>query len=468
MGVLDDAFRALDYEGLRWLMRMGYIPAPWTPFSGVYKVPHGTYLTVRPQDSPPSSVESFRAKCRRYWNGTLFAEESRKRGTLRDAEQAVKVLESALEASVARRMVADVPLGAFLSGGIDSSLVASLMAKLSATQVQTYTIGFDDASMDETDHAARVADALRTDHHVERFRTDDALALVSELHTIYDEPLADPSQLPTVLLCRTARRHVKVALSGDGGDELFFGYQRHFNALGMWRYLSRVPPHLRRMGGAVLERLGTRVPSRARRHWRRKAFLDSRDASVLHVAMSEHWSVPGEDLGYVDELHSSRLGAMANMRLFDQAMYLPGALMPKCDRASMAVGLELRMPFLEIDVLQLAWRMPDDFLFRASQGKWILRKLLARHLPRDITDRKKQGFAVPLARWLRNELRNWAESLVEEAQDTHSGCLDTAALRGLWQSHLRGQEDASDPLWTALSLLAWLRSCPTAARLICA
>ncbi|SFF60768.1 asparagine synthase (glutamine-hydrolysing) [Fontimonas thermophila] len=468
LSLADTEPRAPDPAGLRWLLRLGYIPAPWTPLAGAFKLPPGTFLRVTAGDPPPRAAAELAARCQRYWDATAFARVCRTQPPLQDPAQALHLIERRLEEAIARRMIADVPLGAFLSGGIDSSLVVALMSKLSRRPVRTFTIGFDDPALDETLPAAEVASALGSEHHAERLRIEDALALLPQLDGVYDEPLADPSQLPTILLCRVARRHVKVALSGDGGDELFFGYQRQFNALALWRVLRRTPRGIRHAAAQLCTMLGRIDTGHTRRHWRRAAFLRSDSAAALHRAMSEHWAMPHEDPTALATVADPRLDDMANMRLFDQTFYLPGALMPKSDRASMAVGLELRMPFLETSVLEMAWRIPDTLLFRQGQGKWILRQLLARHVPTAIAQRRKQGFAIPLARWLRTELRDWGTRLIHEAPDMPELGLDRRALRGLWTHHLRGRIDASDPLWTALTLLAWLRANPATRPIPCA
>ena len=259
---------ALGDDGLEWLLALGYIPAPWTPFRSVFKLPAGHRLTLRSNLPPPRSAEAFAADCVPFWTPRDAAMEATKLPRLDSAENALEQVERNLEASIGRRMLADVPLGAFLSGGVDSSLVTALMVKQSRHPVRTFTIGFRENGYDESGHAARVAEALGTDHYMQRLHADDALALIPELPHLFDEPLADASQLPTLLLSRYARRHVTVCLSGDGGDELFFGYQRQFNAMRLWRTLSSIPRPLRSAAAAGLAQWGRWSPAARRQRWR--------------------------------------------------------------------------------------------------------------------------------------------------------------------------------------------------------
>jgi asparagine synthase (glutamine-hydrolysing) len=455
--VVAGAPLALDRDGLDWLLALGYIPAPWTPYRQVYKLPAGHFATLVAGAAPPRDAEAFARGCVAYWSSRETAEEAVRMPRITSTDEAMAQVERALEASIGRRMLADVPLGAFLSGGVDSSLVTALMVKQSAQTVRTFTIGFNEKSYDESDYAARVADLLGTEHHLQRLHADDALALIPDLPRLFDEPLADASQLPTFLLSRYARRHVTVCLSGDGGDELFFGYQRQFNAMALWRKLKHVPPGLRLVLATVLARW-SRFPSARRQNLRMADILRSSSAHSLHIAMSRHWTTPGPTPAFLQAAHSPSLDAMQNIMLFDQQVYLPGDLMAKSDRAAMACSLETRMPFLEPALSAVAWRLAPDLLYRDGRGKFVLRELLSRHLPRDIVDRPKQGFGIPLAAWLRSELRTWATGLLRFAAQDARGFVDVPALQAMWQQHLSGRRDFADPLWTALTLLNWLRA----------
>lgn len=455
---ISSSRRELDRAGLDWLLALGYIPAPWTPFRHTYKLPAGHWLTLRPGAASPQDAEAFAQACMPFWSPRQVAEQATRQPLITSAEDAKSKVEEALENSIAKRRLSDVPLGAFLSGGIDSSLVTALMVKQSAQTVQTFTIGFAESSYDESAHAACVAEALGTNHHMQRLHADDALALIPDLPRMFDEPLADASQLPTFLLSRYARRHVTACLSGDGGDELFFGYQRQFNALTMWSMLSRIPRTARVAAAGVLTQWGRCFPAARRRRLRQASFLRSDSAQALHLAMSRHWTGTGAQPAFLQDSHSPSLNAMQNMMLFDQQVYLPGGLMPKTDRAAMSVSLETRMPFLEPGVSAIAWRLAPDLLYRGNQGKWLLRALLARHVPKDIVERPKQGFGIPLDTWLRADLRDWATELLKFARDDARSFVDVPALQTMWKQHLSGQCNFADPLWTSLTLLNWLRA----------
>lgn len=448
----------LGDSGLEWLLALGYVPAPWTPFSHVFKLPAGHRLILRPDSRAPGSAEAFVSDCMPFWTPHGTAVEATRRSGLESVEDALQQVERGLEDSISRRMLADVPLGAFLSGGIDSSLVTALMVKQSRRPVRTFTIGFKESGYDETEHAARVSDALGTEHHVQYLHADDALGLIPELPHLFDEPVADASQLPTLLLSRYARRHVTVCLSGDGGDELFFGYQRQFNAMRLWKKISCVPLPLRLAAAAGLTKWGHLSPEARRQRWRQASFLRNDSAAGLHAAMSCHWSAGGKNPMLLSLAQDPSLDAMDNMRVFDQRFYLADNLMTKTDRAAMSVGLETRMPFLEPSLALLAMRLSPDMLYRNGHGKWLLRKLLARHVPNDIVERPKQGFGIPLDAWLRTDLREWASELFEFARDQSNPRVDIAALQAMWRAHVSGRRNYADPLWTALTLLNWLRA----------
>ena len=450
--------RELDRDGLNWVLALGYIPAPWTPFRHVYKLPAGHWLTLAPGTAPPRDADAFASACTPFWTARKTAEGAIQLPSLVSAHEAMPRVERALEASISRRMLADVPLGVFLSGGIDSSLVAALMVKQSPRTVRTFTIGFAESDYDESEHAAKVADVLGTEHHMQRLHADDALALIPQLPTMFDEPLADASQLPTYLLARYARQHVTVCLSGDGGDELFFGYLRQFNALALWRRLEWIPTGARAAAATALTGWGARFPAARRQRLRQASFLRSDSAQALHLAMSRHWSGPGNQPAFLRSVHSPSLDALQNMMLFDQQVYLPGDLMPKADRAAMSVSLETRMPFLEPELVSLAWQLSPELLYRNGHGKWLLRALLAKHLPKEIVERPKQGFSVPLASWLRGELRTWASELLRFAQQDAMDFVDVPALQSMWRQHVAKRRNYADPLWTALTLLHWLRA----------
>jgi len=379
-------------------------------------------------------------------------------------------IEALLGNAVKRRMVADVPLGAFLSGGVDSSAVTALMQTQSSRPIKTFTVGFGQQDYDEAAHARAVSDRLGTEHTEIRFDADEGAELIPRLPEMYDEPFADSSQIPTFLVSQVARRDVIVALSGDGGDEVFAGYTRHQLAA-RWGRLGGMPVALRRMiGGALrstspdtLDRLTRLLPANRRppqagmRLHKLGAVLSARSLHSVYDTLTRY----GDSfvLG-VDEPASSAGGAEGDdpvlwMQTQDLNGYLPDDVLTKVDRASMAVGLEVRVPILDHRVVEAMWALPSDLKIRGGTSKWLLREILYRHVPRDVFDRPKQGFAVPVTRWLRGPLRDWAETLLAESRLTQEGMFDSAVVRRLWTAHLDGRADHSGALWATLMFQAW-------------
>ena len=460
-------------------LRFGAVAGEASIFQGVAKLPPGSMLTLAPEDvlagRLPAPV--------RWWSTERAARDAKGAERLAAPEAAVAETERALSASVHARMLADVPLGAFLSGGIDSSLVVALMQRQTETPVRTFSVGFDDHRYDESAHAEAVAAHLGTAHTTLRATSRMALDLVPALPDLYDEPFADSSQLPTALISRLTREHVTVALSGDGGDELFGGYNRHLWVPRIWRKLSRLPLSSRRALGRTLKiippqaydqlmhSLGRVLPARFRlRTFGEKlhklaAVLESpREQALFHGVASMNRAPaslladPGPRRGQGD-LFSVLQGfnSVEWMLLMDTLHYMVDDVLVKVDRASMASSLEVRVPFLDPEVFATAWRIPPDIKLRDGTNKWVLRQVLYRHVPRALIDRPKMGFAVPLDAWLRGPLRDWAEDLLSSASLAALPMLDAPAVRGLWRAHLRGQGHYAQQLWAVLQLLAWQR-----------
>ncbi|MFQ3622744.1 MAG: asparagine synthase-related protein, partial [Acetobacteraceae bacterium] len=418
---------------------------------GVRKLPPGGVVRIGPGGEPAE----------RRWFDMLALARGTAPAALAPAE-AAEAVDAELERSVRRQLVADVPVGAFLSGGVDSASVTAAMARAAPGAAHAFTIGFDDPRYDESGDAAALARALGIRHTVLRATVAEAAALVPDLPAVYDEPFADASQLPTLLLCRLARGHVTVALSGDGGDELFGGYRRHLFAARHWPRLRAVPPPLRRglaaLLGAVPERawdaaLGA-LPGTPRRPGEtlRKlaAVLGARDLDEVYArltttdgAVSARPDAPGEPL--------------RRFRALDAAGYLHDDVLTKVDRASMSVALEVRVPMLSPPLLRLAFSLPSGLLVRGDGGKAVLRDALARHLPRPLFEREKTGFAVPVADWLRGRLRGWAEAMLGGRALGRSGFVDRRRTERLWRAHLAGR-DAAPTLWPVLMLAAWLEA----------
>ncbi|UZK69011.1 asparagine synthase (glutamine-hydrolyzing) [Sphingomonas sp. S1-29] len=469
-----------DADALALYLRHNSVPAPWSILQRVYKVEPGVIVTLdsRALDCPPAAPPSASGtatqgvRCTRYWS----LEDSVTAGPdpAMTAPQAVEQLEARLRTAIAGQMIADVPVGAFLSGGIDSSTIVALMREATSARVRTFTIGFAEAGYDEAPHARAVARHLGTEHHETMVGAEDVRAVIPALPTIYDEPFADSSQLPTVLLSRITRATVTVALSGDGGDELFCGYNRYLVSRRVWDRIARLPQPLR---AAIGRGITTIAPS----NWDRLARLPmlpdmpmlgdklhktarmlgtGLDTQAIYRASSEEW-MSGLPLAEPGDAHpmlalpQTARTPEERMMHWDMLGYLPNDILTKVDRASMAVGLETRVPFLDHHVVEQAWRTPLAFKKRDGQGKWLLRQILYRHVPPALIDRPKAGFAVPIGAWLRGPLRDWAEELLRHDQLRLDPLLDPDPIRRRWEAHVEGSQDWTASLWGVLMYRAW-------------
>ncbi|MDU8946140.1 asparagine synthase (glutamine-hydrolyzing) [Ovoidimarina sediminis] len=466
----------LDPAALSAFLSVGYVPEGQSIYADVSKVSPGGILKFEvPADT------GTRLQRTSFLEG-IIETTAPQRKAASSFSAASREMERLLEDVIASQMISDVPVGSFLSGGIDSTVVTALMQSVSDRPVMTFSIGFKEADFDEAAHAAAVAEHLGTDHMAFRLSEADALALIPELSTIYDEPFADSSQIPTALLCREARRHVTVALTGDGGDEVFGGYNRHIFAPRAWQTASRLPRTVRR-GMAplaqLLHRLGG-VKNPALKHAITRAGLpvgtlerlgrlgadlgECESLTDLYYALT--LTGPGSELLREDlrpdasvRVDPEALGELEPaewMMAMDSLTYLPGDILVKVDRAAMSTSLETRAPYLDRRVVAAAWELPLEARIAEGRGKRILRDILDRHVPRDLVERPKQGFAIPLDRWLRGELRPWAESLLSEDRIAETGILDPRAVRNLWATHLRGVRNEGSALWSVLMLMAWL------------
>ena len=467
---------SVDRGALVLLLRHNYIPAPYSIHQGIFKLPPGTWLRLAEgqRDVQPQP----------YWSLAEVAE----RGVAdqfggSDAE-AIGELERVLGRAVGGQQVADVPLGALLSGGIDSSLITALMQAQSSRPIRTFTIGFDEKAYDEATHARAVAAHLGTQHTELRLSANDALGLIPQLPSMYDEPFADSSQLPTHLVMKLARQHVTVALSGDAGDEFFGGYNRYFLGPKTWQRVSWMPAPLRHALGAAMtavpahtinhlgaplaRRLGIAQPGdKAHKLGRRLRHVESIDD--LYVSLVTEWP-DAEGLvvdGFIPpnlldarERWPSLPDPVARMMVLDGLTYMPDDILTKVDRASMAVSLETRAPFLDRDVMEFAWRLPMHMKVRDGKGKWILRQLLDRHVPRALIERPKMGFGIPLDQWLRGPLREWAGDLLAEDRLRREGYFHPEAITRTWRAHVRGDGSFGYRLWSVLMFQAWLAEQP--------
>jgi asparagine synthase (glutamine-hydrolysing) len=467
------AFRAgIDRSALALLLRHNYVPAPYSIYEDICKLPAGTYLELRTGQRAANPVV--------YWSLADVAERGETSPFTGSDDEALAALEQKLGAAVNSQMLSDVPLGALLSGGIDSSLITALMQVDSPQPVSTFTIGFEEREYDEADHARAVAKHLGTHHTELRLSGNDALALVPQVPSMYDEPFADCSQLPTHLAMKMARQQVTVALSGDAGDESFGGYNRYVHAPRVWQRMSWMPTPLRsslgaaltalpggtinRLVGPLTQGLGIAQPG-DKMHKLGHRLHNLHSVDDLYVALVSEW--PNVDqIVYgaqkVPHLLDDRArwpkldDPAARMMALDGLTYLPDDILVKVDRAAMAVSLETRAPFLDRDVLEFAWSLPMQMKIRNGQGKWLLRQLLHRHLPRALVGRPKMGFGIPLDTWLRGPLRDWAENLLGEDRLRREGYFDPAPIRHAWQAHLAGRQSYGYRLWSVLMFQAWL------------
>ena len=450
----------IDRNALAGYMRWNYVPGPLSIYQGVNKLAPGTL--VRVSDGGPPCIET-------WWNSRDIVKCGlAARGSL-DKQEAVANLEAAIGEAVRDRMVADVPLGALLSGGIDSSAIVALMQAASDRPVRTFTIGFEEKRFDEAPHARQLAAHLGTDHVELEIGATDALSLATKVARYYDEPFADSSQIPTCLVSLLASQHVTVAISGDGGDELFAGYTRYTHAEAVWHYVAKWPGVARQalaLGALGMRQLLTSPGNRSGVRAARLAnWLAAADADDLYRRSHTHWPEPealmvdGREprgAAWSPDLEAAVPDFIERMQLLDTLTYLPDDILTKVDRASMAVSLEVRVPLIDHRIFEAAWRLPPTFKRRGDAAKWILRGILARYVPEALIDRPKKGFSVPTADWLRGPLREWAADLMAPKTLHRQGYLRTAPVETAWRQLLAGRDELAEPIWGVVMFQSWL------------
>ena len=444
--------KKISKRALKSFFKYNYIPAPDSIYENTYKLKPAHYIEFNTKDS--TFIE------RPYW--TIKKDEIFK-GSY---QEALSILETKLMTTVKEQMISDVSIGAFLSGGVDSSTVVALMQKVSSKPVKTFSIGFNEKKFNEAEYAKAVANHLKTDHTEMYVSAKDALSVVPKLSTIYDEPFSDSSQVPTYLVSAMTRKHVTVALSGDAGDEVFGGYNRYFFAPKIHNKLKMIPFPMKKMLISGIKTVPNKVwdkvlPFTTDKVHKLASVLDLKSEYDIYNRLISHWG-DAENPVLSDESvinysfdKSDSMSFEEKMMMLDTHTYLPDDILVKVDRAGMAVSLESRIPFLDHRVVEFAWTLPLEYKIQKGVGKRILRDILYKHVPRELIDRPKMGFGVPLDSWLRNELKEWAEDLLNEQKIKSAGLLNYSIIKKKWDEHQSGKMNWQYLLWDVLMFQDW-------------
>jgi asparagine synthase (glutamine-hydrolysing) len=471
----------INPDALALFMQYGYVPTPYSIYKGIFKIKPATIATFTQNHTSTFAP----TKIKTYWQAEELARNGEASPLQNDDAAAIGHLDKLLEDSVKQQMISDAPLGAFLSGGVDSSTIVAHMQKQSTRPVKTFTIGFREENYNEAVYAKKVAQHLGTDHTELYVDAKQAMEVIPRLPAIYDEPFADSSQIPTFLISQLTRQKVTVSLSGDGGDELFGGYNRHFWGKNLWEKISGLPPQSRRILAQIISSispltwntiykiLGPILPVKLQQpdfgnkvHKLAKV-LGATNEDTVYLELISLWAVSSnlvrntthiKDFSVKYHSWPSIKGFTQRMMFLDAMTYLPDDILVKVDRASMAVSLETRAPFLNHRLVEFAWKTPINMKVRNGQGKWLLRQVLYKYIPKKLIERPKAGFAVPISAWLRDPLRDWAEDLLGEKVLKQDGFFNPNPIRDKWKEHLSGKKNWHHHLWAVLMFQSWLQS----------
>ena len=477
--VHDSFVKSINRDAISLLLRYNYIPAPYSIYDNIYKIKPGTFLAIKVEKQKISTTEHV------YWSFENAVKSGGSDNKIFSYEEAKFGIKDALTESVRSQMIADVPLGAFLSGGIDSSLIVSIMQSLSSNPIKTYTIGFDHSEYNEANDAKLIANYLGTEHTELYVTASQALDVIPKIPNIFDEPFADSSQIPTYLISKLARSDVTVSLSGDGGDELFGGYNRYCKGYSTWKNLSRMPYPINYFFSEIIYSLNpykwnllynylgkyitnekrhknigdklykmadvVKINSPQDMYLSLVSFWDNTEKIVLNS--SEPMTIPRDYNNWIGNLDDRE-----NMMFLDTISYLPDDILTKVDRSSMAVSLESRAPFLNHPLIELSQRIPIELKIKEGNGKWILRNILNDFIPTNFIDKPKTGFGVPIAEWLRGPLKEWAESLIDNSRLKHDGYFNAVLVSDMWEKHINKHRNYGHHLWSILMFQAWLET----------
>lgn len=463
----------IDRDVLGLYFRNNYVPSPYSIYENIYKLPPGTFLKLNLKSTAPDEL----TEPAQYWSLCEAAQRGISNPFPGTDEDAISELDRHLREAIVGQMISDVPLGAFLSGGVDSSAIVALMQSQSPKPVRTYTIGFEDVAYNEANYANAVAKHLGTDHTEVYVTPEECMSVIPELPTLYDEPFADSSQIPTYLVCKMARQHVSVCLSGDGGDEIFLGYNRHVQLDRLQRLFKKIPLPARKLISA-----GLNVVPAAWMEWilRKRKYgiladqiqkiadiIGKSDPAEMYQTLTKFWEYPSKIVLGSHEKQSlltdktlwpDFANVLHIIMYVEQMTSLPDDMLVKVDRAAMALGLETRVPFLDHRLVEFSWRLPLAMKCRDGLSKWILRQILYKHVPSSLIERPKSGFGIPIDIWLKGPLRDWAEELLNETRLKNEGYLNSALVRSKWEEHIQGKKKWQPHLWGVLMFQAWLEN----------